>query len=106
LAFGSIAVAWADQRFAHRLAGSPKPVGPPKQRGPAVRHELGLWLRCIVAASATLVLLFAMIAFVDNDPITNALHEWFRIAIGCVFFWFVFGPVWTALFFRRSVPDA
>jgi hypothetical protein len=106
MAFGSIAVAWADQHFAHRFAGGPKPAGPPQQRWPAVRHELGLWLRCIVAATVTMMLLAAMIVFVDNDPITDALREWFRTAIGCVFFWFVFGPVWTAIFFRRSAADA
>jgi hypothetical protein len=102
VAFGPIAVTWADQRFAHLFAGGPKPSGPPRQRWPAVRYELGLWIRCIIAAAITMVLLVAMIAIVDNDPITGALREWFRIAIGCVIFWFVFGPVWTVLFFRRS----
>ena len=106
IAFGSIAIAWADQRFAHIFAGGPKPTGPPDQRWSAVRHELGLWLRCITAAASTMVLLVAMIAIVDNDPITDPLREWFRIAIGCVIFWFLLGPVWTALFFRRSATDA
>lgn len=106
IAFGPVAVAWADQRFAHRFAGGPKPKGPPNQRWPAVRHELGLWVRCIVAATITMALLAAMIAFVDNDLQTEALREWFRVAVGMVIFWFVFGPVWTMLFFRRSAREA
>jgi hypothetical protein len=105
IAFGSIAIVWADQRFAHLFAGGPKPSGPSKQRCPAVRHELGLWLRCIVAAAVTMGILVAMIAIVDNDPVTDALREWFRIAMGAVIFWFFFGPVWTLLFFRRSVSE-
>jgi hypothetical protein len=106
IAFGPVAVVWADQRFAHHFAGGPKPTGPPNQRWPAVRHELGLWVRCIVAAIITMALLAAMIAFIDNDPQTEALREWFRVAIGMVIFWFVFGPVWTLLFFRRRASDA
>ena len=106
IAFGSIAVVWADQRFAHTFAGGPKPKGPPRHRWPAVRYELGLWVRCIIAAILTMGLLVAMIAIVDNDPVTEALREWFRIAIGCIIFWFFFGPVWTLLFFRRSAGDA
>jgi hypothetical protein len=50
-------------------------------------------------------LLVAMIAIVDNDLVTEALREWFRIAIGCIIFWFLFGPVWTLLFFRRRADD-
>ena len=106
VAFGRVAVMWADQRFAHQFAGGPKPKGPPNQRWSAVRHELGLWVRCIIAAVITMALLVAMIAFVDSEPRTEALREWFRVAVGMVIFWFVFGPVWTMLFFRRSASEA
>lgn len=105
IAFGSNAVEWADQRFAHTFAGGPKPTGAPRQRWPAVRHELGLWVRCVFAATITMGLLVAMIAIVNNDSNTEGLREWFRIAIGCIIFWFVFGPIWTLLFFRRSAGD-
>lgn len=101
VAFGPIAVAWADQKFAHRFAGGPKPAGPPSRRWPAVRYELGLWLRCIVAAAITMALLAALIAFVDDNQLTAALDRWFGIAVGSVFFWFIFGPVWTLLLFRQ-----
>jgi hypothetical protein len=101
IAFGPVAVSWADQHFAYHFASGSKPLGPPKQRWLAVRHELGLWLRCIVAAAITMGLVVAMIAVIDNDPQTEALREWFRIAFGMVIFWFIFGPLWTTLFFKR-----
>ena len=106
VAFGPVVVEWADQRFAHYFAGGPKPKGLPDRRWPAVRHELGLWVRCILAATITIGLLVAMIAFIDNDPRTEALRDWIRVAFGMVIFWFVFGPVWTMLFFRRSTSEA
>jgi hypothetical protein len=102
VAFGAVMVRWADQRFAHRFAGGPAPVKTPDRGWPAVRHELELWLRCVVAWIIALAVLIALIAYVDNDAITQPLHQWFRIALGSVFLWFVFGPVWSVVFFRRE----
>jgi hypothetical protein len=101
VAFGSIAVGWADQRFAHRFASGPPPVAPPKRGWPAVQYELGLWLRCIVAWVITVALLSTLIAYVDNEAISRELYGWFRIAFGSIIVWFVFGPVWRLLFFGR-----
>ena len=67
LAFGAVMVRWADQRFAHRFAGGPAPTQAPDRGWPAVRHEVGLWLRSIVAWIIALVVLIALIAFVDDD---------------------------------------
>ena len=102
IAFGGILVEWADQRFAHRFAGGPPPVTSPTRGWPAVKCELALWLRCIVAAVITVALLIALIAYVDNEAKTKALYAWFSIAMGSVVMWFVFGPLWSLLFFRRS----
>ena len=98
VAFGGIAVAWADQHFAHRFAGGPIPPAAPTRGWPALRYELFLWVRCLVAVAITLVLLAALIAFVNDEIATEALREWFRIPIGCAVFWFIFGPLWTLLF--------
>jgi hypothetical protein len=68
----------------------------------AVRQELALWLRSIVAWAITVALLIALISYVDNEPVTRELYQWFRFAFGSVILWFVFGPVWSLLFFRRE----
>ena len=105
LAFGGVLVTWADQRFAHRFAGGPAPVAAPDRGWAAVRYELGLWLRCIVAWVITLPLLVALIAYIDDQARTQALEAWFRYAFGSVILWFIFGPLWRLVFFRRSVPS-
>ena len=102
VAFGSMAVRWADQRFAHWVKAGPPPQKAPSRGWPAVRYEFGLWFRSIVAWVITIVLLVALIAFIDNDAITEPLNEWFRIASGGVILWFIFGPVWSLVFFRRE----
>ena len=98
VAFGGIAVSWADMRFAHWFMGRPAPAGPPERGWPALRYDLLLWGRCLVAVATTLALLVLMIALVHDASATEALRGWFRIAIGCAFFWFLFGPLWTLVF--------
>lgn len=101
IAFGSVLVAWADRRFAQWFANRPAPEMTAVGGWAEVREELGLWLRSIVAWVITLALLSALIAFLDNPSVTQPLHVWFQIALGSVFFWFLFGPVWSLVFFRR-----
>ena len=40
VAFGAMAVKWADAHFAHRFAAGPAPSEPPARGWPAVRYEL------------------------------------------------------------------
>jgi len=102
VAFGSIAVSWADARFAHRFAAGPPPTRAPNRGWPAVRYEFALWVRCIVACIITVVLLAALIWYIGNEATTEALNEWFRIVFGAVILWFIFGPIWSLVFFRRE----
>jgi hypothetical protein len=102
IAFGGIAVRWADRRFAHRFAGGPAPVAAPKYGWPAVRYEFALWLRCIVAWAITVALLIALIAWIDSTAVTQPLTVWFGIASASIVAWLVFGPLWSLLFFRRQ----
>jgi hypothetical protein len=104
VAFGSVAVRWADQHFAHRFANGPPPVPAPKRGLPALRYEMALWARCIVAWAITLALLVALIAFIDNDAITKGLNGWFGIALISTVLWFVFGPVWSLFYLRSEAP--
>jgi hypothetical protein len=98
VAFGSVAVSWADQRFAHWFTDAPAPIKAPKRGWPALRYELLLWVRCLAAVAITLILLAGLIAYVNDASATEALNEWFQIAIGSAIFWFIFGPLWTLLF--------
>lgn len=102
VAFGSLAVRWADARFAHRFAGGPVPVKAPTVGWPAVRFELGLWVRSIVAWAIALACLVGLIAFVNDEKQTEPLLAWFRIATGSVLLWFMFGPLWSLVFFKRE----
>ena len=101
-AFGSVAVRWADQRFAHWFASGPPPVKAPDQGWKAVQLDLQLWFRCIAAWLIAVPLLSALIVYVDDEAVTQSLHIWYRIAFGSVFLWFVFGPVWSLLFLARK----
>jgi hypothetical protein len=98
IAFGKVAVTMADQRFAHWFTDAPAPTKAPTRGWPALRYELILWVRCLAAVAITLILIVALIAFVNDKSATVALYEWFHIAIGCVIVWFTFGPMWTLVF--------
>lgn len=102
LAFGSTVIRWADENFAFRFASGPPPASAPTSRWSAVRFDAELWFRCIGAWIIALVLIEALTAFVDNEAITAPLRVWYKVAVGGVFFWFVFGPVWSLVFFRRK----
>lgn len=102
IAFGSIAVKWADAHFAHRFASGPTPSKAPTRGWAAVRFELKLWLRCIVACAILVVLIAALIAIAASPGSTEPLEAWYKHAFGCVVIWFFFGPVWSLLFVRRG----
>jgi len=103
--FGSLAVKWTDQRFAYWVKAGPPPEKAPSLGWPAVRYEFMLWFRSIAAWIITLILLVALIAYIDNEAITAELNDWFRFAFGSVIVWFVFGPVWSLVFFRREKQE-
>lgn len=104
IAFGSIAIGWADAHFAHRFIGGPKPVGAPTRGWPIVRYDLDLWVRSLVAWAIALALVTALIAWLDDRARTEPLEQWYRVAFGSAVLWFVFGPLWSLLFhsWRRS----
>jgi hypothetical protein len=104
VAFGSTMIRWADQRFAHSFGAGPPPLKPPSHGWASVLYELQLWGLCIFATCIIYILLVAVISFVDQPSKTEALNIWFRIPLGTVFFWFVFGPLWSLVFFKRVPP--
>lgn len=102
IAFGSTVIRWADEHFAFRFASGPAPVKAPTRGWQAVRYELELWLRCIGAWILALGLIEGLMAYVGNEAITEPLSVWYKYGFGCVFLWFIFGPAWSLVFFRRS----
>lgn len=64
VAFGHSMLRWADQRMAHRFAGGPPPVRPPKYGAARVRHEWREWgkfaVAWVVACSVMLLLMYVV----------------------------------------------
>ena len=95
VAFGGMAVKWADAHFAHRFAAGPVPPKVPSRGWSAVRYDFNLWGRCIVACIITMSLVEALVQFVGSGKTTEPLLAWHKHAFGCIVLWFVFGPVWS-----------
>ncbi len=103
VAFGGMAVKWADAHFAHRFAAGPAPTNAPSRGWELVIYDLKLWGRCIVACLITMVLVEALVQFVGNSETTLPLLAWHKHAFGCIVLWFFFGPVWSlATAWRRA----
>lgn len=103
VAFGHSLMQWADVRFAHRFAGGPAPVKPPRDGWAALPHELREFGKAVGAAAIAGVVILAM-TVVEGTGIPPAddwgadpLWAWV-LRIGVVLaFWFIFGPVWVLL---------
>lgn len=102
VAFGGIAVAWADMHFAHRFGAGPAPSKAPRSGWSLVRYDVKLWGRCIVAGVITSALVEAIVYFVGNGEATVALLAWHKHVFGCIVIWFFLGPAWSmAVAWRR-----
>lgn len=95
VAFGGMAVKWADAHFAHRFAAGPVPAKTPSRGWGAVRYDSRLWARCIVACVITMALVEGLVQFVGSSVTIEPLLAWHKHALGCIVLWFVFGPVWS-----------
>jgi hypothetical protein len=75
LAFGHSIVRWADARFAHRFAGAPAPVPPPRSGAAHAARARRGWLRHLLAWAIGVSLLLAGVAVVGDADRTEALLE-------------------------------
>ncbi|WP_405731193.1 hypothetical protein OG885_15050 [Streptomyces sp. NBC_00028] len=73
---GHSTIRWADARFAHRFAGGPPPVRPPKYGTARAVHEWKVAGRWIVAAVVAMALLQAAIWYVGGAGDTDSLQAW------------------------------
>ncbi|MFF4352706.1 hypothetical protein [Streptomyces sp. NPDC001530] len=77
VAYGHYTIHWLDGHAAHRLAGGPRPTGPPRYGMARARHEGKIWLRTVLAAAVACVLLQAAIRYVgDGDTESLRAFQW------------------------------
>jgi hypothetical protein len=81
IAFGHRMIRWADERFAHRFAGGPAPVRPPRAGREHAALQRGQWLRHLLAYAIAALVLGVFTALVGDPDRTAPL-------------WAVMGP-WT-----------
>ncbi|WP_138754702.1 hypothetical protein [Paenibacillus sinopodophylli] len=75
IAFGHRMIKWADERFAHRFAGGPAPVGKPKLGKEHARHERIAWLHHLLAFAIGALILYGMITMIGDESRTQSLLQ-------------------------------
>lgn len=104
VAFGHSLIRWADVRFAHRFAGGPAPVRPPRAGRARMRHEWREFARLVLAAAVAgvVMLLVTLVAGATVPAPASWPHDpmWSWAArLGLVGgIWFVVGPLWATVF--------
>lgn len=95
---GHRTVKWLDGHAAHRLAGAPRPEGPPRHGRARARYEGRLWLGTLAGAAVATVLLWLAILYVGDASRTGSLHSWMGAAWraagihGLVALWYAIRP--------------
>ncbi|WP_369391871.1 hypothetical protein AB5J72_33010 [Streptomyces sp. CG1] len=73
---GHSTIRWADARVAHRFAGGPPPVKPPRYGRARAVHEWKVAARWILAALVALALLQSAVWYVGSTGDTGSLRQW------------------------------
>ncbi|MCQ8768863.1 hypothetical protein [Streptomyces telluris] len=73
---GHATIKWVDVRFAHRFAGGPPPVKPPKYGAARTAHEWKTAARWILSCAVALGLLQAAVWYVGDAGDTSSLRAW------------------------------
>ncbi|MEV6696522.1 hypothetical protein AB0M68_05050 [Streptomyces sp. NPDC051453] len=73
---GHSTVTWVDARVAHRFAGGPPPVKPPRYGAARAAHEWRTAARWILACAVALALLQGAVWYVGADGNTGSLRMW------------------------------
>ncbi|TLS40212.1 hypothetical protein FE633_42800 [Streptomyces montanus] len=99
---GHSTIKWADARVAHRFAGGPPPVRPPKYGAARAVHEWRVAGRWITAAVVALALLQAAIWYVGSAGDTGSLRDWQSKMLFLIGLNVVIGLVYTL--FPKKAP--
>lgn len=96
VAYGSVLLRWADERFAHRFAGGPAPTA---YREPAAyaRRQRELWLRHLLAFAAGSALLLTGAVFAADAADVRTLLGWiprWAVVLAIDFVWSFSYTVW------------
>lgn len=94
VAFGPALVRWADVRFAHRFAGGPAPVKPPKHGPEKLAALWREWFRVVSAATIASVVLLGLVLLVADPAQDEVLLAGLGRPWVIVGLWLLFGPVW------------
>ncbi|GHE09914.1 hypothetical protein [Streptomyces alanosinicus] len=73
---GHSTIKWADARVAHRFAGGPPPVKPPRYGTARAVHEWKVAGRWVLASLVALALLQAAVWYVGSAGDTSSLRQW------------------------------
>ncbi|RZT88663.1 hypothetical protein EV383_5607 [Pseudonocardia sediminis] len=112
VAFGHSLIRWADVRFAHRFAGGPAPVRPPRGGAARTRREWREFGKLVLAAAIAGVVML-LVTVVAGSPIPapsawldDPMWSW-AARVGMVgAIWFAVGPLWATVFPGRDEEPA
>ncbi|WP_217254532.1 hypothetical protein [Streptomyces sp. AC602_WCS936] len=83
VAYGHYTIRWLDGHAAHRLAGGPPPVKPPRYGRARAAHEGRLWLRTLLGAAVACALLQGAVWYVGDEGDVSSLRafQWAAIRV-------------------------
>ena len=97
VAFGKDMIRWADQRFAHRFAGGPKPWKPPTHGRAKMVYEWKAWGKAMLGWAVAAVLLGLGYLLVGDHDRAAPLLAWAAKPAVPLLIWFIFWPLWETL---------
>lgn len=85
IAYGHSMIKWADERFAYRFAGGPKPVKAAKFGMERAKRERVGWFRHLMAYAIGNLILAGMILFIgdwgETEPLFNLSKTWTTVLV-------------------------
>lgn len=105
VAFGHQVITNLDVRAAHRFAGGPAPVAPPREGPDRVRHAWRQWRRGAAAWAIACGLLLSAIIVVNDPDRTAQLTSWVLWLSVALLLWLFLGPLLTRVRELRRPPN-